>query len=92
MLKNLMTGAIRWYQRWLGPLKPPCCRYEPSCSEYTRVAIDTHGSARGFWLGLRRIGRCHPWGGMGYDPVPGAPAGPLSRAPAATLTESETAT
>lgn len=76
MLTTLMTGAIRFYQRWLGPLKPPCCRYQPTCSEYTRRAIESHGPARGFWLGIRRIGRCHPWGGLGYDPVPHVPRQP----------------
>ncbi len=46
------------------------CRYEPSCSLYLLEACETHGVARGLWLGLKRIGRCHPWGGQGFDPVP----------------------
>lgn len=73
MLTTVMTGMIRFYQRWPGALKPPCCRYEPTCSEYARLAIESHGPLKGVWLGVRRIGRCHPWGGFGYDPVP-APA------------------
>ena len=79
MLTNLMTGMIRFYQRGLGPLKPPCCRYDPTCSEYTRLAIESHGPVKGVWLGVRRIGRCHPWGGFGYDPVPGAAPAPLRK-------------
>lgn len=73
MLTTLMTAAIRFYQRGPGALKPPCCRYHPTCSEYTRLAIESHGALKGVWLGVRRIGRCHPWGGFGYDPVPDLP-------------------
>jgi putative membrane protein insertion efficiency factor len=76
MLTTLMTGTIRFYQRSLGALKPPCCRYHPTCSEYTRLAIESYGPAKGVWLGLRRIGRCHPLGGFGYDPVPDLSAAP----------------
>ena len=71
MLTKVMTGMIRFYQRSLGALMPPSCRYHPTCSEYTRLAIESHGPVKGVWLGVRRIGRCHPWGGFGYDPVPG---------------------
>ena len=73
MLTSLMIGTIRFYQRWLAALKAPCCRFHPTCSEYTRLAIVTHGPASGVWLGLKRIGRCRPWGGYGHDPVPGRP-------------------
>ena len=52
--------------------RPPSCRYWPSCSEYTREAIEVHGAARGGVLGARRLLRCNPWGGHGHDPVPGA--------------------
>lgn len=92
MLTSLMTGAIRFYQHSLGMVKPPCCRYHPTCSEYTRLAIEAHGPGRGLWLGLGRLGRCHPWGGFGYDPVPGSVT--LSRretAPAAATTDGEAA-
>lgn len=50
---------------------PGCgCRFEPSCSQYCLEAVQRHGAVRGVWMGLKRIGRCHPWGGCGYDPVP----------------------
>jgi len=74
MLTRLLVGAIRLYQGGVSPLLPSTCRYDPSCSEYTRVAIERHGPGRGLWLGLRRIGRCHPFGGFGPDPVPEARA------------------
>ncbi len=70
MLRFVMTGMIRFYQVCISGLLPPACRYLPTCSEYTRVAIETHGPVRGVWLGMKRIGRCHPWGGCGFDPVP----------------------
>ena len=65
-----MLGLIRVYQIVLSPWLGPACRYSPSCSEYAALAIERHGALRGTWLGLRRILRCHPWGGSGYDPVP----------------------
>ncbi len=61
---------IRGYQRAVSPLLPPACRFTPSCSSYGVEAIQVHGAARGSWLALRRLLRCHPWGGSGYDPVP----------------------
>lgn len=91
MLTTLMTGAIRFYQRSLGALKPPCCRYEPTCSEYTRLAIESRGPVRGVWLGLRRIGRCHPWGGFGYDPVPGSAVVPTRQSRSPTGADAEAA-
>ncbi|WP_142849105.1 membrane protein insertion efficiency factor YidD [Telmatospirillum sp. J64-1] len=66
----LMRAAIRAYQLFLSPLLPPSCRYAPSCSQYALEAIATHGALRGGWLAFRRIARCHPWGGSGFDPVP----------------------
>ena len=75
MVSKLMLGAIRVYQRYISGLLPASCRYHPSCSEYTRVAVRTHGPARGVWLGARRLARCHPWGGYGIDLVPEAAEG-----------------
>ena len=73
MVSKLMLGAVRVYQRYISGLLPTSCRYHPSCSEYTRMAVRTHGPVRGVWLGARRLARCHPWGGYGIDLVPGAP-------------------
>jgi len=70
MLKKLMILLIRFYQKILSPLLPNVCRYTPSCSEYFIQALQIHGVMKGSWLGIRRILRCHPWGGKGYDPVP----------------------
>jgi putative membrane protein insertion efficiency factor len=58
------------YQYLISPLLPRSCRYSPSCSQYMKEAIMKHGVFKGGWLGLKRIARCHPWGGQGYDPVP----------------------
>jgi putative membrane protein insertion efficiency factor len=66
----LFTGLIRFYQGAISPLLGARCRYTPTCSAYGLEAIRTHGPFRGGWLTLKRIGRCHPWGGHGYDPVP----------------------
>jgi hypothetical protein len=63
-------GAVRVYQWTLSPLVGPACRFEPSCSRYAVEAIARHGVLRGSWLAARRISRCHPFGGMGHDPVP----------------------
>ena len=73
MLRSALLGLIRFYQVAVSPWTPAACRFHPTCSHYAAEAIRRHGSARGGWLALRRIGRCHPWGGSGYDPVP--PAG-----------------
>ena len=61
---------LRGYKLLLSPLLGPRCRHLPTCSEYAEEAITKHGLARGGWLSLKRIGRCHPWGSSGYDPVP----------------------
>lgn len=65
---------IRGYQIGLRPLFPSACRFAPSCSEYGRQAVGLHGAARGLWLTLRRVGRCHPFHPGGYDPPPPAAA------------------
>lgn len=69
-MKHVFIAMIRFYQRHISPLTPPACRYTPTCSQYTLEAIQKYGAIKGTWLGLKRICRCHPWGGSGYDPVP----------------------
>lgn len=61
---------IKCYQVCISPFKPPSCRFTPTCSAYAVEAFRKHGIFKGFYLSLRRILRCHPWGGSGYDPVP----------------------
>jgi len=61
---------LRFYKRFLSPLLPPMCRFEPTCSIYMMQAIEKHGAARGIWLGLRRLSHCHPFNPGGWDPVP----------------------
>jgi putative membrane protein insertion efficiency factor len=70
MLKKLALLLVRFYQIAIRPLLPNACRYTPSCSEYATEAINKYGALKGVWMGLKRILRCHPWGGHGYDPVP----------------------
>lgn len=72
VLRRMLVGAIRLYQAGVSPLLPSACRFDPSCSEYARIAIERHGVGRGSWLAVRRIARCHPFGGFGPDPVPEA--------------------
>lgn len=70
----LLRGAIGFYRFWLSPWLGQSCRFDPSCSAYAQQALTRHGPWRGSALALRRICRCHPWGGMGYDPVPPNPS------------------
>lgn len=67
---RLLRGVIHLYRGTLSPLLPRACRFEPSCSAYGLEALSLHGAGRGSWLTLKRLCRCHPWGGYGYDPVP----------------------
>ena len=69
-MRTLLILAVRGYQVSVGQLLPPSCRYFPSCSAYAIEAITKHGAARGTWLAVRRIARCHPFRPGGYDPVP----------------------
>ena len=61
---------IKFYQYVISPAIGPKCRYTPTCSHYALEAINKYGVLKGIWLALKRIGRCHPWGGHGHDPVP----------------------
>ncbi len=69
-MKWLFKTCIRFYQRFISPVFPSACRFEPTCSQYTYEAIDTYGTVKGTWMGIKRIGRCHPMNPGGYDPVP----------------------
>lgn len=66
----ILLQLIRFYQKFISPFTPPSCRFTPTCSEYAREAIKKHGPFKGMWLAVKRILRCNPWGGSGYDPVP----------------------
>lgn len=70
LVSHLFLLMIRLYQTCISPLKPPTCRYVPTCSQYAIEAIRKHGPFKGLWLAIKRLLRCHPWGGSGYDPVP----------------------
>lgn len=67
---RLMLLMIRFYQYAISPMLPPRCRYTPTCSQYAVEAVSKHGAFKGGWLALKRIARCHPFGGSGHDPVP----------------------
>jgi putative membrane protein insertion efficiency factor len=70
MMARLLIAVARGWQLGPSQVLPSSCRYQPSCSAYAITAIQRYGAARGSWLALKRICRCHPWGGQGYDPVP----------------------
>ncbi|HLF18351.1 MAG TPA: membrane protein insertion efficiency factor YidD [Candidatus Omnitrophota bacterium] len=70
VLKSFIFCIIGIYQRLISPLFPMNCRHIPSCSQYAKEAIDAHGIINGGWMSVKRIGRCHPWGSYGFDPVP----------------------
>ena len=69
-MKQVLTVLIRAYRYLISPMLGPHCRFVPSCSQYAEEAIQRHGAARGSWLALRRLTRCHPWHPGGLDPVP----------------------
>ena len=69
-MKRALLALIRFYQRQISPLVPPCCRFTPTCSQYALEAIQVHGAAKGVFLALKRILRCNPLFPGGYDPVP----------------------
>ena len=70
LLTYLLLLPIYFYKGAISPLTPPSCRFTPSCSTYAVEALRRHGPVKGLYLAIRRILRCHPWGGSGYDPVP----------------------
>jgi putative membrane protein insertion efficiency factor len=69
-MKLAVLSCIRAYQAFVSPLLPTSCRYLPSCSNYSHDAVTRYGVFKGAWLGAKRLARCHPLGGQGYDPVP----------------------
>jgi putative membrane protein insertion efficiency factor len=69
-VKYVLIALLRGYRAVISPLYGQVCRYHPSCSAYALEAVQVHGSLRGSWLAVRRLGRCHPWAAGGYDPVP----------------------
>ena len=70
ILTYLLLLPIRFYRGYISPMLPPACRFTPTCSQYAMEALQKHGPLTGLYLAIRRILRCHPWGGHGYDPVP----------------------
>lgn len=68
--RDVLLALLRFYRAGISPILPPSCRFEPSCSEYALIAIERFGAVRGSWLAARRLARCHPFGGQGWDPVP----------------------
>ena len=69
-MTTIFLALIRGYQLSLSKILPPSCRFFPSCSQYTYQAVERYGWVRGSWMGIRRVGRCHPFAKGGYDPVP----------------------
>jgi uncharacterized protein len=67
--RTLVVGALRLYKACLSPVLPSACRFHPTCSDYTREAVERYGVARGIWMGVRRLARCHPLCAGGLDPV-----------------------
>ena len=93
-LARLLLAAIRAYQRWISPVRPPVCRFTPSCSAYAVTAVERHGALRGGWLATRRLLRCGPWHPGGHDPVPPAVEhrGPATPGGGTGLTQRATST
>ena len=69
-MKRVPLLAISLYQKTISPYLPSACRFSPTCSHYSHDAVEKYGIIKGAWMGLRRLARCHPFGGQGYDPVP----------------------
>lgn len=69
-MKTFLIFLIRFYRAYISPLKPPCCRFTPTCSEYALEAVKRYGPWKGMWLSVKRIAKCHPFHKGGYDPLP----------------------
>jgi len=69
-VKKFLVGLIKFYRKYISPLKPPTCRFTPTCSEYAMIAIDRYGVKKGGWLAIKRVLRCNPFFPGGNDPVP----------------------
>lgn len=72
-MRSVLILLLRGYKAGISPFLPSACRFRPTCSEYMLEAIQKHGAVRGVWMGVRRLGRCHPFHEGGYDPVPNFP-------------------
>ena len=68
-MKKLLIGVIKFYRKFISPLKKPCCRFYPTCSAYSIQAIEKYGAVNGSFLAVRRLLKCHPWNDGGYDPL-----------------------
>ncbi|MDR1865210.1 MAG: membrane protein insertion efficiency factor YidD [Bacteroidales bacterium] len=69
-VRHILIALVKFYRYGISPLTSASCRYTPTCSQYAIEALQKYGTLKGGWLALKRILRCHPWGGSGYDPVP----------------------
>ena len=69
-MKAVLLWLLKAYKRFISPMMPPACRFQPTCSEYAWQAVDRYGALKGSWLAVRRVLRCHPFNPGGYDPVP----------------------
>ena len=70
LIKKILISFIKFYRKYISPLKKPCCRFTPTCSEYALEAFERYGALKGLYLSIKRILRCHPFCEGGYDPVP----------------------
>lgn len=69
-MKQIFIALVKFYRKFISPLLGPHCRFTPTCSQYALQAFERYGAAKGLWLTVKRLVRCHPWGKSGYDPLP----------------------